>query len=223
MTAFEPPILRIRKIQSPETSSDSPVTESNLGRALRDVNRITSVNSLILEAVSNAGTDATWMPPGRRGASDTSAADNNIFSNAGSKTLKIMPEYMVLQGPINKTSVMPGSIDCLITQYQNSSPTSLLAAVDQLSKGTQTIMHQIALIRAENTTLRSANELLSKRRQLKRQRIQHGGTLTIHQADRILDGNATDEVVEQPAPPKRQRTPQPEATSAHIRRCGNYR
>ncbi|KAJ6259176.1 hypothetical protein Dda_6074 [Drechslerella dactyloides] len=101
----------------------------------------------------------------------------------------------------------------------NSSPTSLLAAVDQLSKGAQTIMHQIALIRAENATLRSANKLLSKRRQLKRQRIQHKGTLTIHQADRILGSDAVDEVVERPAPPKRQRTPQPEATTAHIRRC----
>ncbi|KAJ6258548.1 hypothetical protein Dda_6592 [Drechslerella dactyloides] len=125
--------------------------------------------------------------------------------------------------PLNpsEASLQAGLIKNQITQYQNTSPTSLLAAVDQLSKGAQTIMHQMALIRAENTTLRSANELLSKRRQLKRQRIQHGGTLTIHQADRILDGDAVDEVVEQPAPPKRQRTPQPEATSAHIRRCGN--
>ncbi|KAJ6258111.1 NADPH oxidase [Drechslerella dactyloides] len=123
--------------------------------------------------------------------------------------------------PLNpsEASLQAGLIKNQITQYQNTSPTSLLAAVDQLSKGAQTIMHQMALIRAENTTLRSANELLSKRRQLKRQRIQHGGTLTIHQADRILDGDAVDEVVEQPAPPKRQRTPQPEATSAHIRRC----
>ncbi|KAJ6262132.1 hypothetical protein Dda_2937 [Drechslerella dactyloides] len=125
--------------------------------------------------------------------------------------------------PLNpsEASLQAGLIKNQITQYQNTSPTSLLAAVDQLSKGAQTIMHQMALIRAENTTLRSANELLSKRRQLKRQRIQHGGTLTIHQADRILDGDAVDEVVEQPAPPKRQRTPQPEATSAHIRRCAS--
>ncbi|KAJ6260531.1 hypothetical protein Dda_4757 [Drechslerella dactyloides] len=77
-----------------------------------------------------------------------------------------------------------------IIQHQDSSPTSLLAAVDQFTKGTQTIMHQLALIRAENTTLRTANEVLSKRRQAKRRRIQHGGTLTIHQAGEILDDNA---------------------------------
>ncbi|KAJ6258110.1 hypothetical protein Dda_7025 [Drechslerella dactyloides] len=124
--------------------------------------------------------------------------------------------------PLNpsEASLQAGLIKNQITQYQNTSPTSLLAAVDQLSKGAQTIMHQMALIRAENTMLRSANEVLNKRRRLKRQRIQHGGTLTIHQADRILDGDATDEVVERPAPPKRQRTPQPEATSGNTRRCG---
>ncbi|KAJ6258059.1 NADPH oxidase [Drechslerella dactyloides] len=81
-----------------------------------------------------------------------------------------------------------------IIQHQDSSPTSLLAAVDQFTKGTQTIMHQLALIRAENTTLRTANEVLSKRRQAKRRRIQHGGTLTIHQAGEILDDNAVGRV-----------------------------
>ncbi|KAJ6255929.1 hypothetical protein Dda_9219 [Drechslerella dactyloides] len=127
--------------------------------------------------------------------------------------------------PLNPSeiSLQAGLIKNQITRHQDTSPTSMLAAVDQLSKGAQTIMHQMALIRAENATLRSANELLSKRRQLKRQRIQHGGTLTIHQADRILDGDAVDEVVEQPAPPKRQYTPQPKTScrrKIHCSGCG---
>ncbi|KAJ6258198.1 hypothetical protein Dda_7117 [Drechslerella dactyloides] len=58
--------------------------------------------------------DASDARISNAGASDTSVADKNIVSNAGSKTPKIMPEYMASQGPINKTNVMPGSIDCLV-------------------------------------------------------------------------------------------------------------
>ncbi|KAJ6258426.1 hypothetical protein Dda_2933 [Drechslerella dactyloides] len=106
-----------------------------------------------------------------------------------------------------------------VVQYQDSSPTSLLAAIDQLTKGTQTIMHQMALIRTENTALRSANEVLSKRRQAKRRRIQHGGTLTIHQAGEILGGDAVDNQSEQVERPNRRCSPQLEATSRRIICC----
>jgi len=66
-----------------------------------------------------------------------------------------------------------------IANYQNSSLTSMLAAVDQLTKGTMAVMHQVALLRAENASLRKANEALSKRRRAKRTRVQLGGSLTL--------------------------------------------
>ena len=44
----------------------------------------------------------------------------------------------------------------------------MLVAVDQLTKGTMAVMYQVALLRAENASLRKANEALSKRRRAKR-------------------------------------------------------
>jgi hypothetical protein len=64
-------------------------------------------------------------------------------------------------------------------QHQNSSPTEILRAVDILAKGTSKVMHQLALLRAENQSLRAANEALSKRRRAKKQRLRQAGSLTV--------------------------------------------
>jgi len=55
----------------------------------------------------------------------------------------------------------------------------MLAAVDQLTKGTIAIMHEVALLQSEVSSLRKANEALSKRRRAKRTRVQLGGSLTL--------------------------------------------
>ena len=62
----------------------------------------------------------------------------------------------------------------------------MLTAVDQLTKGTMAVMHQVALLRSENAALRKANEALSKRRRAKRTRVQLGGSLTIQGAQEAL-------------------------------------
>jgi hypothetical protein len=66
----------------------------------------------------------------------------------------------------------------------------MLAAVDQLTKGTIAVMHQVALLRAENASLRRANEALSKRRRAKRTRVQLGGSLTLQDAMDLLGPGA---------------------------------
>ena len=66
----------------------------------------------------------------------------------------------------------------------------MLAAVDQLTKGTTTVMHQVALLRTENASLRKANEALSKRRRAKRTRVQLGGSLAIQDAQDIVGQEA---------------------------------
>jgi hypothetical protein len=66
----------------------------------------------------------------------------------------------------------------------------MLAAVDQLTKGTTAMMHQVALLRAEVSSLRKANEGLSKRRRAKRTRVQLGGSLTVQDAQDLLDQKA---------------------------------
>jgi hypothetical protein len=80
-----------------------------------------------------------------------------------------------------------------IANHQNSSPTSMLAAVDQLTKGTIAVMHQVALLQAEVSSLRKANEALSKRRRAKRTRVQLGGSLAVQDAQEVLGQGAAGE------------------------------
>jgi hypothetical protein len=77
-----------------------------------------------------------------------------------------------------------------IASHQNSSPTSVLAAVDKLTKSTTAMMHQVALLRAEVSSLRKANEGVSKRRRAKKIRLQLRGSLTIKDAQDLLDQKA---------------------------------
>ena len=66
----------------------------------------------------------------------------------------------------------------------------MLAAMDQLTKGATAVMHQVALLRAENASLRKANEALSKRRRAKRTRVQLGGSLVVQHAQDVLGQGA---------------------------------
>jgi hypothetical protein len=66
----------------------------------------------------------------------------------------------------------------------------MLAAVDQLTKGTMAVMHQVALLRSENAALRKANEALSKRRRAKRTRIQLGRSLAVQDAQDVIGQGA---------------------------------
>ncbi|KAJ6437614.1 LOW QUALITY PROTEIN: transposase-like protein [Purpureocillium lavendulum] len=77
-------------------------------------------------------------------------------------TLPGTPQAWVPKTPQNAREATSQSkhIKNRISAHQNSSPTSMLAAVDQLEKGTTVIMHQVALLRAEVSTLRKANEAL---------------------------------------------------------------
>jgi hypothetical protein len=69
-----------------------------------------------------------------------------------------------------------------IVRHQNSSPTAILEGVSQLAKGAKRAIHELALLRAENTALREANDKLSRRRRTKKRRLQEGGSLTLQDA-----------------------------------------
>jgi hypothetical protein len=63
------------------------------------------------------------------------------------------------------------------------------------------MMHQVALLRSEVSSLRKANEALSKRRRAKRTRMQLGGSLTVQDAKDLLDQKAVvGEVVQETQP-----------------------
>jgi len=62
----------------------------------------------------------------------------------------------------------------------------MLAAVDQLTKGTMAVMYEVALLRSEVSSLHKANEALSKCRRAKRIYVQLGGSLTLQDAMDLL-------------------------------------
>jgi hypothetical protein len=102
------------------------------------------------------------------------------------------PQPWVFQTPHNPREATSQStlIKTRIANHQNSSPTSMLAAVDQLTKGTMAVMHEVALLRSEVSSLRKANEALSKRRRAKRTRVQLGGSLAVQDAKDLLEQKA---------------------------------
>jgi len=58
----------------------------------------------------------------------------------------------------------------------------MLTAVDRLAKGIMAVMHKVALLRTEVSTLQKANKKLSKRRRAKKTHVQLGGSLTVQKA-----------------------------------------
>lgn len=100
------------------------------------------------------------------------------------------------QNPIEATSQIE-LIKNRIINHLNSSPTSMLQAVDQFAKGTKAIMHQMALLHREVNSLRKANEALSKRRRAKKACIYLGGSLSIQDAEDLLDQKAVNDQVTQ--------------------------
>ena len=80
--------------------------------------------------------------------------------------------------PIEATS-QTDYIKRRIRRHQESSPTSILAAIDQVAKGACGIMHKMALLQAEIGQLREANSTLSKRRRARKTRLRQGGSMTI--------------------------------------------
>jgi hypothetical protein len=67
--------------------------------------------------------------------------------------------------------------------------------VDQFAKGAMAMMHEVALLRAEVSALRNANEGLSKRRRAKKTRVRLGGSLTVQEAQDLLDQKAAGEQI----------------------------
>jgi hypothetical protein len=87
----------------------------------------------------------------------------------------------------NETSLQTTHIKDRISRHQNSSPTSIFGALDQITKGAMKVMHKMVLMEARVKELEVANEALSKRRRAKKRRIRAGGPLSMYEATDILD------------------------------------
>ncbi|RKK17113.1 hypothetical protein BFJ66_g18036, partial [Fusarium oxysporum f. sp. cepae] len=130
-----------------------------------------------------------------------------------------LPAPWVSQTPHNPIEASSQSefIKNRISRHQGSSPTSILHAVDQFAKGTQGIMHQMALLRSENQILRQENEILSRRRRAKKKRLRQGGSLTLAEGQSLQDQKEVDVQLEEESRRNGGRRRRPETKE---RRCG---
>lgn len=69
-----------------------------------------------------------------------------------------------------------------IMKHQNSSPTHIVNSINSFAKATHAIMHEVVLLRREVEELQETNHILSKRRRTKNKQLQHGGSLTVAEA-----------------------------------------
>jgi hypothetical protein len=104
-----------------------------------------------------------------------------------------------------------------ISNHQNSSPTSILTAIVQFTKGAKATMREAALLRSEISTFRKANEALSKRREAKKTRVQLGGSLNVQDAKDLLDQKVIEEQIIQE---DRQGGGLAEGSRMKVRSCG---
>ncbi|KIN00720.1 hypothetical protein OIDMADRAFT_124635, partial [Oidiodendron maius Zn] len=73
-----------------------------------------------------------------------------------------------------------------ISQYQGSSPTPIIDAVNQFARGSVIIIYKVALLQSYITELEEVNKRLSKRRRTKKTRLQKGGSLSTKEADDLI-------------------------------------
>ncbi len=118
-----------------------------------------------------------------------------------------LPELWTSQTPTTAAQAHSQSnfIKSRISRHKSSSPSSILDAVEQFSKGTRGVMYQIALLKSEVTILREENAILSRRRRAKKVQLQKGGSLTLGEgqdqiAQREVDTQVREETRQNPAP-----------------------
>ncbi len=130
-----------------------------------------------------------------------------------------LPNLWIPKTPNNPTEATSQTdyIKRRISHHQGSSPTSILAAMDQFAKGARGIMHRMALLKAENEQLRTTNTTLSKRRRARKTRLRQGGSMTIAEGQALQDQKDVEQQVLQDI---RQSTGRKPRTEAKGRRCG---
>jgi hypothetical protein len=103
-------------------------------------------------------------------------------------TPDVLPLPWISQTPRTATEALSQStlIKDRVNKHRGSSPTPILASVNQLAKATVSINHRLTLLTGEIKALREANKALSKRRRAKRIRLQDSGLLTGEKASQLL-------------------------------------
>ena len=66
-----------------------------------------------------------------------------------------------------------------IQRHIDSSPTSMVDALEKLAKGAEMMVHSLVLMTMRNAELQAANEAAMQRKLHKRKRVQREGTITV--------------------------------------------
>jgi hypothetical protein len=72
-----------------------------------------------------------------------------------------------------------------IQRHVDSSPTSMVDALEKLAKGAASVAHMLVLAQKENAKLRAANEASTQQKLHKRKRVQQERTLTVEEGARL--------------------------------------
>lgn len=120
----------------------------------------------------------------------------------------------------NEASLQTTHIKDRISRHQDSSPTSIFGALDQITKGATKVMHKVVLMEARVRELEEANTALSKRRRAKKSRIRVGGPLSMHDATDILADRDTQAQLEEEMRSRGGRTKRRTAGPRHCSTCG---
>jgi hypothetical protein len=108
-------------------------------------------------------------------------------------------------------------IQSRIMRHQNSSPTPINEALNQFLKGAQAMVHSLTLLKAENESLRKANEVVTRRKRRQKKRIQNRGSLTIQEGQDFINQTAVKQQISQEI---RQGGARSEGSAPKQRRCG---
>lgn len=72
-----------------------------------------------------------------------------------------------------------------IQRHVDSSPTSMVDALEKLSKGAEMMAHSLVLMRNQVAELQAANQAATRRKSRKRKRVQQEATLTVEEGVRL--------------------------------------
>jgi hypothetical protein len=107
-----------------------------------------------------------------------------------------------------------------IRKHQDSSPSSMVDRLDQLTRGAEQMIHTGVLLRAEVASLRKANEAATERRKRQKKYVQKEGKLTKGDGIAVLEQAGVDKQIEgETRQSKRRKT----GGAPRQRRCGRCR
>lgn len=108
-----------------------------------------------------------------------------------------------------------------ISCHQGSSPTSIYEGINHLLKGAHAFIHRMTLLEEEVKTLRETNNLLSRRRRTKKQRLRQGGAMTVAEGQDQMAQNEVNVQVKQETQQGRGRGTRSELQKRRCSVCGN--